>query len=201
MSTILVTGSGRCGSSLTMRMLDACKVPILHSPKIIKPNIHNPHGFYEHERVFNFPLGRISKILDNSDGKAIKILPPETIFLLPKDKHYKTIFLQRNIYEVAKSNYKIELDSIGRPFKGSELEFIEQFIPDMMKTLTEVKQMINNSLNFSVLYIDHKTLMTNPIIECENICNFLSTDFPQYSYNPKKMAQLVDPELYRNRWP
>ena len=200
MSTIIVTGSVRCGSSLTMRMLESCGISIIQD-SLKQPDQYNPHGYYEtkdihliNDKNFNF--------LENADGKAIKILPSNIIQYLPNNIYFKTIFLNRNPQEVGKSFYKYHMynsDLKKNPITQTEEQYMAGFIPNHLYQINIAKTWINAQTNFDVLWVEHNALMNTPLVETTRICEFLSTDFPQYTYNPAAMAALVDLSLYRER--
>ena len=73
------------------------------------------------------------------------------------------------------------------------------FIPNHLYQINIAKTWINAQTNFDVLWVEHNALMNTPLVETTRICEFLSTDFPQYTYNPAAMAALVDLSLYRER--
>jgi len=200
MSTIIVTGSVRCGSSLVMRMLESCGIPIIQDGLKI-PNEDNPYGYYETRDVYLIQNGNLD-VLNDSDGKAIKILPPTIVSDLPDTMRFKTIFLMRNPQEVGKSFYKYHkrISTVrGRPIQQTEEQYLSHFIPDHLRRITAAKEWVSTHSNFDVLWVEHNSLMNNSLIETTRICNFLSTDFPQFTYDPQKMADMVDLNLYRQR--
>ena len=200
MSTIIVTGSVRCGSSLTMRMLESCGIPIIQDG-FKQPDENNPHGYYETRDVYLIHNQNLS-VLDNSDSKAIKILPPTIVQHLPDDRQFKTIFLLRDPLEVSKSFYKYHVYRSTlreNPIIQTEEEYLTHFLPDHLRRISIAKEWVNTHANFDVLWVEHNSLMNIPLIETTRICEFLSTDFPQYTYNPAAMAALVDLSLYRER--
>ena len=202
MSTIIVTGSVRCGSSLTMRMLESCGIPIIQDG-FKQPDAQNPHGYYETRDVYAIHDQNLD-VLNNSDGKAVKILPPTIVQHLPNDRQFKTIFLMRSPQEVGKSFYIYHVNRStlrGSPVTQTEEQYLAHFIPDHLRRINTAKDWINTHANFDVLWVEHNSLMNTPLVETTRICTFLSTDFPQYTYNPASMAALVDIDLYRQREP
>ena len=200
MSTIIVTGSVRCGSSLTMRMLESCGIPIIQDG-FKQPDAQNPHGYYEARDVYAIHDENLS-VLENSDGKAIKILPPTIVQHLPDDRQFKTIFLTRNPQEVGKSFYKYHVyrsNLKGNPVVQTEEQYLSHFIPDHLRRIGTAKDWVNTHANFDVLCVEHNALMNTPLAETTRICEFLSTDFPQYTYDAAAMAALVDLNLYTQR--
>ena len=85
------------------------------------------------------------------------------------------------------------------PIIQTEEEYLTHFLPDHLRRISIAKEWVNTHANFDVLWVEHNSLMNTPLIETTRICEFLSTDFPQYTYNPAAMAALVDLSLYRER--
>ncbi len=200
MSTIIVTGSVRCGSSLTMRMLESCGIPIIQDG-FKQPDENNPHGYYETRDVYVIQNENFD-VLNNSDGKAVKILPPTIVRHLPDNRQFKTIFLLRDPLEVSKSFYKYHVYRStlrGNPLTQTEEEYLTHFIPDHLRRISIAKEWVNTHSNFDVLWVEHNSLMNTPLVETTRICQFLSADFPQYTYDAAAMAALVDLSLYRER--
>lgn len=200
MSTIIVTGSVRCGSSLTMRMLESCGIPVIQDG-FKQPNEQNPHGYYETRAVYLIQNSNFD-VLENSDGKAVKILPPTVVQHLPDSRQFKTIFLLRDPMEVSKSFYKYHVHQStirGNPVKQTEEQYLSHFIPDHLRRIGTAKDWVSTHSNFDVLWVEHNSLMNTPLVETTRICEFLSTDFPQYTYDAAAMAALVDLSLYRER--
>lgn len=200
MKNIIVTGSVRCGSSLVMRMLELCGIPIIQDGHK-QPDENNPHGYYECRSVYLLQNGR-TECLQDSEGKAIKILPPTLLSHLPTSRQYKTIFLMRDPQEVANSFYrymKVRSERSARPMVQTQEEFFSHFIPDHIYRINNAKEWVNNHPNFEILWIHHHDLISSPLAETTKICNHLLTDFPQYTFDPQGMAALVDPTLYRQR--
>jgi len=198
--TIIVTGSVRCGSSLTMRMLSHCGIPVIQDDHK-QPDESNPHGYYEHRGVYFIQNGN-HDVLEGSAGKALKILPPTILCNLPNNTQFKTIFLTRSPQEVGKSFYRHEVlrtTAAGRPLKQTEEQYLSHFIPDHIRRVETAKEWIDTHSNFDVLWVEHNSLMNTPLVETTRICQFLSADFPQFEYDPQGMAELVDPALYRQR--
>jgi hypothetical protein len=200
MSTIIVTGSVRCGSSLTMRMLESCGIPIIQDG-FKQPDTQNPNGYYETRQVYAMNNGNFD-VLNDSDGKAVKILPPTIVQHMPNDRQFKTIFLLRDPLEVSKSFYKYHVHRAtlkeGTVMQTEE-QYLSHFIPDHLRRINTAKEWVNTHSNFDVLWVEHNALMNTPLVETRRICEFLSTDFPQYTYDPAAMAALVDLNLYTQR--
>lgn len=201
-STIIVTGSVRCGSSLVMRILSHCKIPVIQDDHK-QPDEGNPHGYYEHRGVYSIQRGNYDVIQDSA-GKALKIIPPTILYNLPNTTNFKTIFLIRSPEEVAKSFYNYEVlrvtaAGISRRILKTEEEYLLDYVPNHIRVVEAAKEWIKTHQNFDVLWVEHNSLMLTPLVETTRICKFLSAEFPQFQYDPHGMAELVDPALYRQR--
>jgi hypothetical protein len=200
MKTIIVTGSVRCGSSLVMRMLESCGVPVIADGHK-QPDEGNPYGYYETRQVYSLNRGDMS-VLEGTEGKALKVLPPTLLRHMPTDREFKTIFLMRDPQEVGVSFYKYHKRvSIERrqPLLQTQEEYLSHFIPDHLQRIIAAKEWVNTHSNFDVLWIEHNSLMNTPLTETTRICDFLSQEFPQYTFDAQAMASLVNLNLYRER--
>lgn len=90
----VVTGFGRCGSSLTMQMLQAGGFPVTGS----FPAYEDHDAAWHVDEPDNFALA--------CDGRAVKRLDPQR-WPLPPGPRYKVIWLDRDPVEQAKSALKM----------------------------------------------------------------------------------------------
>ena len=97
---IVVSGLPRSGTSMMMRMLDMGGVPVL-TDEIRAPDLDNPKGYYEFERVKKLPQGDIAWLAD-AQGKAVKIIGA-LLRHLPAAYTYKILFMRRAMVEVLAS--------------------------------------------------------------------------------------------------
>jgi len=183
-----------------MRILESCGIPVVTDGHK-QPDENNPHGYYETRQVYNMNRGDLD-VLTNTEGKALKVLPPTLLRHMPIDRVYKTIFMMRDPQEVAVSFYKYHKktsENRGSPLKQTQEEYLQHFIPDHLYRINAAKEWIETHSNFDVLWVHHHELMTAPQTVTTQICDHLSVDFPQYTFNAQNMAALVDLELYRER--
>ena len=68
----IVSGLPRSGTSLMMQMLHAGGLPVL-SDSVRKPNLDNPRGYLEWERVKQ--LKKDPSLIAEAEGKVVKIRP------------------------------------------------------------------------------------------------------------------------------
>jgi hypothetical protein len=95
MITVVTANSGRCGTSLTMQMLQAAGVPLFWNRLPNKTTI-NPFGHYEIQgRTTDWTPDYVASILCQAEGKAIKVFWSR-LPLLTDDHDYRFIELQRD---------------------------------------------------------------------------------------------------------
>lgn len=94
--TILVTGLGRCGTSLVMQMLSAAGIPTVGSFPDFEDDMTSRLPSLEAQREF----------ADRCKGRAVKIIDPH-LHAPPVGMDYRTIFLTRHPVEQAKSILKL----------------------------------------------------------------------------------------------
>lgn len=153
---IIVTGLGRCGSSLVMQLLAASGVEVTG----VKP-------FYEADAV------RLSAFdpdwLSQQDGKAVKILAVQNVDMPKGD--YKVIYCYRDHKEQAKSQKKF-YESILPGHKTSTAMLASRIKKESKLCLQAAKRL---GPTLSVKFEDfhnEQGLMKN----IANLCRFLSLD-------------------------
>ncbi|MBI5055010.1 MAG: sulfotransferase domain-containing protein [Nitrospirae bacterium] len=185
---IVVSGLPRSGTSMMMKMLDACKMPLLID-NIRKPDEDNPKGYYEFEKVKD--LEKDNSWLDLARGKVVKIVSPLLRYLnMDKKFRYRIIFMLRSIDEILASQKKM----------AARLQQKEDNIDDNVLRqnysvhLEEVKKWMGQQENMEVLYVNYSDAIDDPVAAAENIGSFLGTKL-----NMQDMTKVVDSSLYRNR--
>ena len=88
---IVVSGLPRSGTSLMMQMLDRGGIDVL-TDVIRQPDIDNPQGYYEFERVKK--LKEDASWIPEARGKAVKIVS-QLLYDLPSSEKYRVIFMER----------------------------------------------------------------------------------------------------------
>lgn len=111
MITIVTAASGRCGTSLTMQMLQAAGVP-LYWDRIPNRTTINPRGHYEVVMNWYFNGRLMRNLLRRAEGKAVKLFWSKLKMLTPMHE-YQFIELQRDPYSMYDSQ-KIMLREEGR---------------------------------------------------------------------------------------
>lgn len=148
----VVTGLGRCGSSLVMRMLAAGGLPIVGDPI---------SG--EDMRTLGLPEG--AGWVRECRGRAMKVLNPHRS-RLPFGHSYRFIWLDRDVREQAKSCVKI-LKSVGIPANRDDRQGIEAGIKrDRRPALGAVREL------GPVLVLAFERLLETPAIVASEISQF-----------------------------
>lgn len=181
----IVSGLPRSGTSMTMQMLSAGGMEIL-TDEIRTADTDNPRGYYEYEPVKS--MKKEPACLREEDGKAVKVVSP-LLRELPLGQKYKIIFMRRNLREICSSQSAM-LSRMNQQNTDGNLRKAYK------KHLKETRAWIEKQNLMEVLYLDHRKVLKNPRWAAEQIEVFLDADL-----DVERMAQAVDPSLYRNRLP
>ena len=184
---VIASGLPRSGTSMAMKMLEAGGID-LFVDSVRPADEDNPRGYFEHERVKQLQKEKNRSWLREGRGKAVKVIS----FLLtdlPPEHRYQVIFMNRHLDEVVTSQNKMLLR------RGEELK---QDAGEMKRLFSDHLQRVRSWLarqrHFQVLEVHYSQVVASPLQQAERIGRFL--DLPlQFS----RMAEVVDPELYRNR--
>jgi hypothetical protein len=184
----VVSGLPRSGTSMMMQILKAGGKPVL-TDNLRKKDNENPKGYYEYEPVKK--TGQDSRWVDMAMGKAVKMVY-KLLYDLPGLYQYRVIMMQRDMREILRSqkkmllagDNKLEIDTISDK-KMAELFRIE---------LDKVNNWLNQKECFSVIKADYRSIVEDPVKECEQINRFLGGNL-----DVCKMACVVDSSLYRNK--
>ena len=182
----IVSGLPRSGTSLMMQMLAAGGMPVLTDGRRTADQ-NNPRGYFELEAVKHTRTDQ--SWLAQAEGKAVKVvhlLLPN----LPVDRQYRVLFMQRNLHEIIASQ-RAMLQQQGRPAANlADSKLAEIF----GKQLAEVRQWLFQNPCFRVLLLQHWDVIETPLAVAQQIATFLGGDL-----DPKRMAAVVEPNLYRQR--
>lgn len=186
-AVIIVSGLPRSGTSMMMKMLDAGGIPPF-TDNLRTPDEDNPKGYYEYERVKKLPEGD-TEWLKEAKGKAVKVISA-LLEHLPDEYQYKILFMRRNMDEILASQRQMLIRS-GKPTdKVSD----EQMAALYHKHLAKVETWLQEKPNMSVLYVDYNAMLKDARPHLEQINRFLDN-----CLDIEKMAQVIDPNLYRQR--
>lgn len=186
-AVVIVSGLPRSGTSMMMKMLEAGGVAPM-TDNVREADVDNPKGYYEYERVKDLENEPDKSYVRKARGKSLKVIS----FLLkhlPPDNYYHVIFMLRDLDEVIASQNKMldhrDVENTLRDEKAKEL---------YKKHLINVKVLGRTSKNMGLLELDYKKTLTDPETAVRRICEFLGSRL-----DAEKMAEVVDPDLYRNR--
>lgn len=184
---VVVSGLPRSGTSMTMKMLEAGGMqPVTDA--IRSADEDNPRGYFEDERVKDLGHMEDRSWLRAARGKVIKVVS-SLLQYLPDDNFYKVIFMRRNLHEVLASQAKM-LDRRGEAAQTSDEELIKMFESHLEK----VEFQLRFRPWFDALYVDHRSVLSDPAGAARRINDFLGGKLDE-----RRMAEAVDPNLYRNR--
>ena len=184
---VVVSGLPRSGTSMTMKMLEAGGMqPVTDA--IRSADEDNPRGYFEDERVKDLGHMEDRSWLRAARGKVIKVVS-SLLQYLPDDNFYKVIFMRRNLHEVLASQAKM-LDRRGEAAQTSDDELIKMFESHLEK----VEFQLRFRPWFDALYLDHRSVLSDPAGAARRINEFLGGNLDE-----RRMAEAVDPNLYRNR--
>src|SRR5262249_33364209 len=181
---IIVSGLPRSGTSLMMQMLAGGGVEVV-TDQVRTADADNPRGYYELEQV--------KKIKDDASwlpatrGKHFKMVS-QLLYHLPAIERYQIIFMERDLDEVLRSQETM-LERLGRSAVPRE-EMKRSFLVH----LERLHAWLRRQRNIDILRISYNDLVERPAGEAERVASFLAG-----KADAVRMAQAVDPSLYRNR--
>ena len=187
----IVSGLPRSGTSLMMKMLEAGGIPALVDG-IREADTHNPKGYYEYERVKKLDKGDVAW-LSEAQGKVVKVISALLKFM-PPDYAYRVIFMERTMDEILASQRKMLVQRRERGEANAGDISDEEMTALFQAHLHETKAWLVDQPNSSTLYVHYSELLADPTAQIARLNEFLGGDLDVQS-----MAEIVDPNLYRNR--
>jgi len=182
----VVSGLPRSGTSMMMKMLEAGGMAVLTDHSRVADE-DNPKGYFEFERVKQ--IEHDQAWLPAAQGKVVKMIAA-LLKHLPADYDYKIIFMQRNIEEVLASQRQMLIRRGESTDAISDDRMAELF----RKHVKQVRAWLAEQPNVAVLYVDYSQALAAPLDEAERIDHFLGQGL-----DTRKMSEVVDPSLYRQR--
>ncbi len=182
----IVSGLPRSGTSMMMRMLEKGGVPIL-TDNIREADEDNLMGYYEYERVKQ--ITEDATWLKDAEGRAVKLISA-LLKYLPPEYTYKVIFMQRDIHEVLASQRRM-LERRGEPADEVPDETMKQLFETH---LAQVDDLLRRQPNIEAIYVSYNETIKDPTTSAERVTRFLGKEL-----DIKKMVDVVDPSLYRQR--
>jgi hypothetical protein len=184
----VVSGLPRSGTSMMMKMLEAGGI-VPMTDEIRTADKDNPKGYYEFERVKQLDKGDTAWVKE-AQGKVIKVISA-LLKHLPSEYKYRVIFMRRTMPEILASQKKM---LVRRGENADDMDD-EKMAALFDKHLQSVQEWIQTQPNVSVLYVYYSDMLADPLSQIEKVVQFLGKDL-----NVEKMANVVDPELYRNQY-
>ena len=185
---IVISGLPRSGTSMMMKMLSVCKIPLLVDD-LREPDEDNPKGYYEFNRVKD--LEGDNSWLNLACGAAVKIVSPLLPHLnMDMGIKYKIIFMLRDIDEILASQKKMA-DRLGHAEDNVEDSILKQ---NYSVHLEQVKKWLEQQKNIDVLYLNYADVVSNPVSTIESIIAFLGIEL-----DAQDIEEVVDSSLYRQR--
>ena len=184
---ILVSGLPRSGTSMMMKMLDAAGIPIM-TDAVRTADVDNPKGYFEFERVKDLEKEADKSWLLGARGKALKVIS-WLLKDLPDQHEYHIIFMRRDIDEVLASQNKM-LQHRGEADATDDKIMAEAY----RGHIADVRIMGRKKPNWRLIEIRYDETVKDPASVAHKVNEFLGG-----KYDERKMAEAVDPNLYRNR--
>ena len=184
---IVVSGLPRSGTSMMMKMLAAGGLEIV-TDNLREPNVDNPKGYFEFERVKKLPDGDTAWLVD-AQGKVVKIISA-LLKHLPAGYTYKVLFMQRRMEEILASQSKMLAN------RGEELQKVDdaQMAQLFEKHLAQAFAWMDAQPNLHYMVVDYNQMLADPRPQLEQVIAFLGNDLDMGA-----MMAAVDPSLYRQR--
>jgi hypothetical protein len=183
---VVVSGLPRSGTSMMMKMLVEGGLPVL-TDQIRNADEDNPNGYFEFEPVKQLTDGQFSWLAE-ANGKVVKIISA-LLEYLPRNHHYKVIFMERAIQEILASQQKM-LARRNEKSEISDAEMQKQF----EQHLGAIKYWLARQPNIDVIYVEYNKMIANPGEDSIKIAEFLGLPV-----DVEKMRSVPNERLYRNR--
>ncbi len=184
---VVVSGLPRSGTSMMMKMLEAGGLPIM-TDNVRTADVDNPKGYYEYERVKDLEKETDKSYLRDGRGKVLKVIS----FLLkdlPDDNAYRIIFMRRDLQEVLASQNKM-LAHRGEADASDDRAMADAYL----NHLASVRILARKRPNFEMIEVRYDTTVNQPAEAARQVNIFLGGRLDE-----RKMTEVVDAELYRNR--
>ena len=152
------------------------------------PDDSNPRGYFEYQPVKRLRDGDLDW-LDQARGRVVKVISA-LLEHLPQDYRYDVVFMQRSLDEVLASQSRM-LQREGKT--TGEVEDAEMRAV-MERHLRRVESWLAAQPNMRVLYMNYTDILADPLHWAERLNTFLPADL-----DVRRMVQVVDPALYRER--
>jgi len=184
---VVVSGLPRSGTSMAMKMLEAGGLEMVQDG-VRSADEDNPKGYYEDERVMALHETEDRSWLEGARGKGIKIIS-NLLRSLPSDNNYRVVFVRRDIREILASQAKM-LERRGEDSASEDERMAELFESDVWRA----QYLLKRQTQFEWMELNYREVLADPEGQARRVKRFLGLDLAV-----DKMAEVVDPNLYRNR--
>ncbi|MFM1802668.1 MAG: hypothetical protein RJA81_2020 [Planctomycetota bacterium] len=183
---VIVSGLPRSGTSMMMKMLEASGIPVL-TDNLREADIDNVNGYYEFLPALK--VKNDSSWLSEANHKAVKMVY-QLLYDLPSDYQYRVLMMRRAMGEVLASQKKM-LSRLGKPTDAIS----DDKMAELFRTgLTKFEAWISQQPNFQMLDVDYNNMVLDPLPQIQAINQLLGGKL-----DVQAMAEVVQPDLYRNR--
>ena len=184
---VIVSGLPRSGTSMLMKMLEAGGLDIMTDNERTSDE-DNPKGYYEFARVKDLENDSDLSWVREGRGKCLKVIS-HLLKPLPANNFYRVILLRRNLDEIlASQNIMLERRGNENPIEDEKAKELYR------KHMIDTKVYVRRSPNFALLEIQYGDIVRRPEQCAAEISEFLNSPLDTLA-----MANVVDPDLYRNR--
>jgi hypothetical protein len=182
----IVSGVPRSGTSMMLRMLAAGGLEIL-TDGVRTADPDNPHGYFEYEPVKS--LKRDAAWVAGAVGKGVKVIY-YSLADLPAGYRYRVVFMRRDLDEVLASQSAM-LKRRGVTDPAPDDATMKRLFEN---ELQETAAWLAMQPAFAVLDVDYAAVLAAPVEQARRVNEFLGGGL-----DSSKMAEMVDPQLYRRR--
>ena len=172
---------------MAMKMLEAGGLELVQDG-VRSADEDNPKGYYEDERVMRLHETQDKAWLKAARGKGIKIIS-NLLRSLPADNNYRVLFVRRDIQEILASQAKM-LARRGEDSATDDERMAELFAGDVWRA----QYLLKRKPQFEWMEVNYREVLAAPEAQARRMRDFLGLDLAV-----DKMAEVVDPNLYRNR--
>jgi hypothetical protein len=183
---VVVSGLPRSGTSMMMKMLEAGGLAVL-TDNLRTADEDNPRGYFEFERVKQIEEDR--EWLPGAQGKVVKMISA-LLKHLPPDYRYRVVFMQREMGEILASQRQM----LVRRGEDTERADDRQMARLFARHLSQMESWLASQPQMDVLYVHYRDVLAAPAAQAARLNAFLGGVLDE-----RKMAEVVDPELYRQK--
>jgi hypothetical protein len=184
---VVVSGLPRSGTSMAMKMIEAGGIEAV-SDGLREADIDNPKGYFEFEPVKDLARSADKSWLRDARGKVVKIIS-HLLRELPPEHNYRVVFMNRHLDEVLASQQKM-LTHRDEESHTEDERMKELFGDDLWRA----RYALRKRPWFESIELDYSGVVADPEAAARQINRFLGG-----ALDVEKMAEAVDPDLYRNR--